>query len=66
MTIGSSMFLIAIGAILRYAVTERVAGIDVQTAGWILMVVGIAAFVISLLLTAFGRYSGLPPRSDAP
>ncbi|MEA2322457.1 MAG: hypothetical protein QOD81_2307, partial [Solirubrobacteraceae bacterium] len=33
MTIGTSLFVIALGAILRYAVTGRVPGIDLQTAG---------------------------------
>jgi hypothetical protein len=33
MTIGTSLFVIALGAILRYAVTGQVPGIDLQTAG---------------------------------
>ncbi len=41
MTIGASLFLIAVGAILRYAVTASVAGIDLDTAGLILMIVGV-------------------------
>jgi hypothetical protein len=50
MTIGTSIFLIAVGAILRYAVTATVAGIDIQTAGLILMVVGAIGLVIGLFL----------------
>ena len=50
MYIGTSIFLIALGAILRYAVTAHLAGIDLQTAGVILMVVGALALLISLLL----------------
>ena len=38
MAIGTSLFLIAVGAILRYAVDATVAGLDIQTAGLILMV----------------------------
>jgi hypothetical protein len=49
MYIGSSIFLIAVGAILRFAVTATVAGIDIQTAGVILMVVGAIALVVSLM-----------------
>ncbi|HEX2087006.1 MAG TPA: DUF6458 family protein [Solirubrobacteraceae bacterium] len=64
MSIGSSIFLIAVGAILRYAVTERLAGIDLQTAGSILLVVGVAGLVISLVIGAFGRPG--TPRSDLP
>ena len=41
MTIGTSLFLIAVGAILRYAVDATVAGVDIQTAGLILMIIGV-------------------------
>jgi hypothetical protein len=50
MYIGTSIFLIALGAILKFAVTTHVAGIDLQTAGVILMVVGVLGLLISLLL----------------
>jgi len=50
MYIGTSIFLIALGAILKFAVTAHVAGINVQTAGVILMVVGALGLLISLLL----------------
>jgi Domain of unknown function (DUF6458) len=50
MYIGTSLFLIALGAILKFAVTATVAGIDVQTAGVILMVVGVLGLLISLAL----------------
>jgi len=49
MTFGTSIFLIAVGAILRYAVTATVSGIDITTVGLILMIVGIAGLVLSLL-----------------
>jgi hypothetical protein len=49
MYIGTSILLIAVGAILKFAVTATVAGIDIQTAGVILMVVGAVALVISLM-----------------
>lgn len=48
MYIGTSIFLIAVGAILAFAVTARVAGIDIDTAGVILMIVGGIGLVISL------------------
>jgi hypothetical protein len=41
--------LIAVGAILRYAVTESVSGISLPTVGLILMIVGIVGVVLSLL-----------------
>jgi predicted MFS family arabinose efflux permease len=49
MYIGTSIFLIGIGAILAWAVTAEVAGVDVQTAGVILMVVGVIGLIASLL-----------------
>jgi hypothetical protein len=63
-TLGFSLFLIAVGAILRFAVTATVAGIDIQTVGVILMVVGGVGFVISLVLTFNGR--GEPPPPPPP
>ena len=50
MTVGGSLFLIAVGAILAFAVTESVAGIDLQTVGWILMVVGVVGLILGLVL----------------
>jgi hypothetical protein len=48
MTTGSSIFLIAVGAILRYAVTTSVSGISLQTVGLILIIAGILGLVLSL------------------
>lgn len=50
--VGTSLFLIAVGAILRYAVTVTVSGVSLTTVGPILMIVGRAGLVISLTLTA--------------
>ena len=47
MTIGTSLFLIAVGAILRYAVTATVSGVSLTTVGLILMIIGVAGLVIS-------------------
>ncbi len=48
MGIGSSLFLIAVGAILKFAVTGNVSGISIPTVGVILMIVGIIGLVVSL------------------
>jgi hypothetical protein len=56
MTFGSSLLLIAVGAILRYAVTATVSGIDLNVVGLVLMIVGIVGLVISLLW--FGVWAG--------
>jgi hypothetical protein len=58
MTIGTSIFLIALGAILKYAVTATVAGISIQTAGLILMIAGAIGLVIGLFLLASHRGRG--------
>jgi uncharacterized protein YjbJ (UPF0337 family) len=50
MTIGTSIFLIALGAILAFAVNATVAGFSIQTAGVILMVAGVVGLVIGLFL----------------
>ena len=49
MGMGTSIFLVAVGAILKFAVTATVSGIDLATVGLILMIVGIVGLVFSLL-----------------
>jgi Domain of unknown function (DUF6458) len=55
MTIGTSLLLIAVGAILRYAVDATVAGVDIQTAGLILMIIGVIGLAIGLFVLASDR-----------
>ena len=62
MTIGTSIVMIAAGAILKYAVTAHVSGIDIQTVGTILMIVGILGLIISLMYTF--AWSGRGRRPD--
>jgi hypothetical protein len=50
MRIGSALFLVAAGAILYFAVTATVAGIDIQIVGLILMVIGVIGFVLALFM----------------
>jgi len=47
--IGTSIFLIAVGAILRYAITSNVEGVDLDVVGLILMIVGVVGLVLSFL-----------------
>ncbi|HKH13268.1 MAG TPA: hypothetical protein VKA47_01290 [Solirubrobacterales bacterium] len=49
MTIGGSLLLIAVGAILRYATNLSVTGVEIDTVGLILMIVGIVGFVIGVI-----------------
>lgn len=52
MATGTSLLLIAIGAILAFAVNYTVSGVDIQAIGAILMIVGIIGLVFSLLFLA--------------
>jgi Na+/proline symporter len=56
MGIGAGILLIAIGAILAFAVNWHVSGLDLQVVGWILMVVGV--FGVVLFFTFWNRRSG--------
>jgi Domain of unknown function (DUF6458) len=57
MGIGISVFLIAVGAILAFAVDVTVSGLDLDTVGVILMIAGAIGLLWSLLYlnTAWGR-----------
>ena len=50
MGLGVSILLIAAGAILAWAVNASVSGVDIQTVGWILLVVGAGATVVALVI----------------
>jgi Domain of unknown function (DUF6458) len=50
-TIGAAIFLIAVGAILKWAVTAHVSWIDIQTAGTIIFVVGLVSLVVAVAYT---------------
>jgi Na+/proline symporter len=49
MGLGVSIFLIAVGAILAFAVNATVSGVDIHTIGWILLIVGILGAVLSAI-----------------
>ena len=48
MTIGTALLTIAVGAILKFAVTANLSGLDIGTVGVILMIAGTAGMVIGL------------------
>lgn len=54
MTMGTGLVLIAVGAILRYAVNDEIEAINLETVGLILIIVGAVAFVVGAIY-AFGR-----------
>jgi uncharacterized protein DUF6458 len=55
MSVAGAIILVAVGAILRYAVSDSINGVDLQTIGLILMIAGAAGFVLTLLLEFGGR-----------
>ena len=60
MGLGTSIFLIALGAILKFAVTATVSGIELATVGTILMVVGFIGLLITLVyMMQAGRRGGV-------
>lgn len=48
MGLGTSLFLIAVGAILKFAITTTAHGVNINTIGVILMIVGVVGLIISL------------------
>ncbi|HEX5711922.1 MAG TPA: DUF6458 family protein [Solirubrobacterales bacterium] len=52
MTIGASIFLIAVGAILKFATNFHVSGLSIDTVGLILMIAGAAGLVLGLIQQA--------------
>ena len=61
MTIGTSLFLIAAGAILKFAVTKHIEGVDIHAVGVILMVVGGVGLALGLFLLSRDRATIAPP-----
>ncbi len=66
MTTATSLILIAFGAILAFAVSFDLAGINIQTIGVILMVVGAIGLVIALATLAGYAPWGERRQSNAP
>ena len=79
MGLGVSLLLIAIGAILAFAVNAEVSGVDIDVVGWILMGIGLVGFLMSLMFWSswggpgyFGRRrttyvdEGGPPAAGPP
>ena len=59
MGIGVSLILVAVGAILIWAVNAEVSGVELTTIGWILLIVGIAGGLISMIFwSSWGGVGG--------
>jgi hypothetical protein len=55
MPIGASLFLIAVGAIIRYGLTFHVSGLSRPVIGLILIIAGVVGVVLSLIYMASSR-----------
>jgi hypothetical protein len=64
MGIGTSLFLIAVGAILYFAVDASVSGLEITTVGVILMIVGVVGLLISLFYTTL--WTRRPHETEPP
>jgi hypothetical protein len=57
MSIGASIFLLVVGAILTFAVNVTTSGFNINTVGIILMVAGVVGLLLSLLFwSSFSPY----------
>jgi len=63
--LGTSAFLVAVGAILAWAVTDEIQGVDVRMVGLILFVVGLVLAVVTLLSSMSGRRTVIQTERDA-
>lgn len=57
MSIGAALLLIAVGAVLKWAVTAHVSGFDIQTAGTVIFIVGLLGLVLSVTYTFWWSHS---------
>lgn len=51
MSIGAALLLIAVGAVLKWAVTAHISGFNIQTAGTVIFIVGLLGLVLSIMYT---------------
>lgn len=66
MGMGTGVLLVAVGAILRFAVTVRTTGFNLHTIGVILMLVGVATVVLSMIFwQSWGGFNRGSGRSNA-
>jgi Domain of unknown function (DUF6458) len=57
MGIGVSVFLIAVGAILTFALNVRVGFLDLDVVGWILMAAGVIGLIVTMVIWGGRRRS---------
>ena len=55
MSIAAAIFLVVIGAILKFAVSDSIDGVDLETIGLILMIAGVAGLVLEFVRQSMSR-----------
>jgi hypothetical protein len=67
MGIGVSLILIAVGAVLAFAVHVSTSGFNIHTVGYILLVVGIVGAIISMMFwSTWGGFGGRTVAAEGP
>lgn len=66
MGIGASIFLIAAGAILTFALNIHVGAVDLDVVGWILMAVGVVGLLVTMYIWGGRRRTVVADRRDYP
>lgn len=66
MGIGGSIFLLALGAILAFAVNADISGLDINIIGWILMAAGLIGLIVTLWFWNSRRRTVVTRQSAAP
>jgi Zn-dependent protease with chaperone function len=64
MTVGAAIVLIAVGAVLKWAVTAHVSGFDIQTAGTVVFIVGLVGLVLAIMYTFWWSRENRYPYGD--
>ena len=66
MGIGASIFLIAVGAILTFALDAKVGFLDIDVVGWILMAAGVLGLVFTMFIWGPRRRSAVTTTTREP
>jgi hypothetical protein len=66
MGIGGSIFLLALGAILAFAVNAHISGIDINVVGYVLMLAGLVGLIITIWYWNSRRRSTVVSQSQRP
>ncbi|MCX6387482.1 MAG: DUF6458 family protein [Solirubrobacterales bacterium] len=56
-----ALFIIALGAIARFAITDQVNGVDLEVLGTILMVCGVVGLLLAIVRMVMDQDRGGPP-----